>query len=136
MDVIPPETLAHEYAYAPMPAEHIPPIGHNMLKHLFDHPEDANTIPVCFRKVPKKLRQLLIACPIKGVSPGWGIYFIEGLDLLKLSLCGLVGILVSVCFGVIWSVLRDDVQGGFGVACFILTLAASSVSAVQGFLEV
>lgn len=71
--------MREEYTYYPMPAEHIPPIGPNMFKHLYDHPEDANAMSICFRKVPKKLKEKLVACPVKGSRLGWGLQFIEGI---------------------------------------------------------
>ena len=34
--------------------------------HLFQHPEHADVEPVMYRKIPKKLRDRLQACPVKG----------------------------------------------------------------------
>jgi len=134
-DAIPPARRSNEYTYTPLPADHVPPIGQNLLRHLYDHPEDANALPVCFRKVPKKLKDRLVVSPTHGVSTGWGIVFVERISWAKLSLMGLSGVMLSLTFGVIWTVLRQDIQGGFGVASFMLTIFIAGVGAAQGLLE-
>ncbi|KAK6430517.1 hypothetical protein LTR95_013328 [Oleoguttula sp. CCFEE 5521] len=135
LDVIPPGTQKDEYIYNPMPAAFIPPIGKNQLRHLYDHPEDADDESVCFNRVPRKLHERLVAAPIVGSSEGWGICFIEGVSWPKVCIFGLVGVVFSTAFGVLWTVLKDDIQGGFGVASFMLGVLALSVGALQGALE-
>ena len=127
VDVLPPESLASEFTYSPMPAEFIPPIGPNYLKHIFHNPEDANDLPVCLTKMPKKLRQQLAACPIKGVSSGWGISLIEGVSWLKVCIAAFTACAASPALGTSWSVMRNDIQGGFGVASFALTMFATGM---------
>lgn len=134
-DAIPPASMASEYTYTPLPADHIPPIGHDLLRHLYDHPEDANNLPVCVRKVPRKLKHRLVANPVDGVSTGWGMVFMEGISWPKLCLLGLCGAAISLLFGVVWTLLQHDVQGGFGVASFMLSIFIASIAAVQGMLE-
>nr|OQO31028.1 hypothetical protein B0A51_03734 [Rachicladosporium sp. CCFEE 5018] len=134
-DVIPPGTQKDKYIYNPMPAEFVPPIGKNQLRHLYDHPEDADDQPVCFTRVPRKLHERLVAAPIVGSSEGWGICFIEGISWPKVCGLGLVGVVLSTAFGVLWTVLKGDIQGGFGVASFMLGVLALSVGALQGALE-
>ena len=120
---IPPEGKKDEYRYRPMPAELIPPVGENHMMHLYEHPEEAEDTAVCLNKVPKKVRERLQVCPQRGTGLGWGVHFIEGLHWVKLWMLGLSGLIASVLFGVCWSILRDDVQGGFGVsACMMMGL--------------
>lgn len=59
--------------------------------HLYEHPDHADVLPTLFKKIPKKLRTKLEACPRKGSSVGWGVQFVEGLDLLMLFLVGVTG---------------------------------------------
>ena len=118
-----------------MPAEYTPPIGQNMLMHLYEHPEHAGGLPDCFGKVPKKLRHKLMACPNRGSSKGWGLCFSEGLSWLKLLLCCFFGIALSAAFGIVWSVVRSDVEGGFGVSCFMLASFAFVVTLVQSVAD-
>ncbi|KAF2235004.1 hypothetical protein EV356DRAFT_133099 [Viridothelium virens] len=136
LDSIPSESMRDEYTYYPMPAEHIPPIGPNMLKHLYDHPEEAKAINFCFRKVPKKRKEKLVACPIRGSRTGWGIQYIEGIHWLEALICGLLAITLSTVTGIGWSVLRDDVQGGFTIASFMLTALTCLMGLIQSHLEV
>ena len=135
-DAIPPESFSGEYTYSPMPAEYTPPIGKNLMKHWYDYPEEASAMQDCFGKVPKKLTAKVTACPTKGSSSGWGLCFTEGLSLMKVSCCCFLCLAISATFGIAWSVVRSDVQGGFGVACFMLASSATVVTLVQGMLEV
>lgn len=118
---IPPEQqVGNEYSYDPLPAETNPPIGPNILMHLFEHPEDAEVLPVLFRKIPKKLRDKLEPCPVKGSAVGWGVQYVEGMNWSVLFLCGSLGFAAALVFAVVWSTVRGDIQGGFAIAGFML----------------
>ncbi|KAI7776303.1 hypothetical protein LA080_005490 [Diaporthe eres] len=118
---IPTEAQAYDsYSFEPQPAETNPPIGPNLLTHLLEHPADAEVLPVLYRKIPKKLRAKLQACPKKGSAVGWGIEFVEGLNWFTVFLCGCVGFMSALVSAIIWSVVRSDVQGGFAIAGFML----------------
>ncbi|KAI1288638.1 hypothetical protein F5Y03DRAFT_86849, partial [Xylaria venustula] len=71
-------TPDNEYTYDP--ADAIPPIGLNMLMHLFENPEHADVTLFLYNRFPKKLRAQLEACPMKGSSIGWEVEFVEGVD--------------------------------------------------------
>ncbi|KAK0637021.1 hypothetical protein B0T17DRAFT_504403 [Bombardia bombarda] len=109
-----------EYAYEPMPADVIPPIGSNHLMHLLEHPEDAEVVPVLLKKIPKKLHAKLDACPIKGSSVGWGLQFVEGMNWLVVFVYGCTGFALSLVCAVVWATVRGDVQGGFAIAAFMI----------------
>ena len=132
---IPPEIKAHEYRYSPIPADIIPPVGENHMMHLYEHPEDAETTPDCFDKVPKKLREPLAVCSGQKTRIGWGIYFIEGLHWMKLWGFGFVGLVASFSFGLCWSIVRDDIQGGFAIAACLMVLFTSVVGALQAGVD-
>lgn len=122
MDDIPPESRKDEYRYNPIPAEVIPPIGPNHVMHLSEHPEHAEAEGMCLDKVPKKLREKLPCCQNQGSKLGWGIYFVEGLSWLMVWILGSAGLLLSMLFGLLSSVFKDDIQVGFGVtACMMLS---------------
>lgn len=72
------------------------PIGSSYLMHLFEHPEDAEVTPVMYRKIPKKLRHKLEACPVKGGTVGWGIEIIERMNWFIAFLYGCLGFAVSL----------------------------------------
>ncbi|KAL8984667.1 MAG: hypothetical protein Q9205_001429 [Flavoplaca limonia] len=121
-DDIPPESKKHEYRYNPIPAETIPPIGSNHMMHLYDHPEHAEVEATCVDKIPKKLREKLRLYSNQGTRLGWGICFDEGLNWFMVWVLGSIGLLLSMVFGLLWTCLRDDMQGGFGVAaCMMMT---------------
>lgn len=109
-----------DYTFDPLPAETNPPIGPRLLAHLLEHPEHAEVLPVLYRKFPKKLRAKLQACPRKGRAAGWGIEFVEGLNWFMVFLCGCVGFTAALISAIVWTVVRDDVQGGFAIAGFML----------------
>ena len=132
-NVLPPETR-DDYRYRPAPPEFIPPVGENLLMHLYEHPEDAGDDSFCLDRIPKKLRERLVH-PQRGRGVGWGVYFNEGLSLKKMCIFGLLGLFFSALFGVIWSVKRDDVQGGFGVAAFLMAALTFTTGIVQATLE-
>lgn len=134
IDDIPPETYKDEYRYRPIPAEVIPPIGENHFMHLYDHPEDAEDTAICLDKVPKKLRERLAVCPQRGTGLGWGIHFVEGLHWTKLWILGFIGLLVSVGFGIAWACVRNDVQGGFGIAACMMVGLTFTTGIVQAAL--
>jgi hypothetical protein len=116
---IPPEALKDEYDYQPMPAESMPPIGPNLLMHFFPHPDHAAARPVLLRSIPKRKRDKLEPCPIKGSSVGWGLDVVTGPNEVKIFLYGLLGCFLSMLFGIVWTVVMSDIQGGFGVAGFM-----------------
>lgn len=134
-DDIPPESKKDVYAYRPIPAKLIPPVGSNFLMHLYEHPEEAESTPVCLDKIPKKIRQRLLVEPERGTGLGWGIHLVESLDRAKLCSVGLVGFIASVMFGVLWSIYRNDVQGGFGVSACMMVILTFVLGIVQATLE-
>ncbi|KAL8853324.1 MAG: hypothetical protein Q9221_001800 [Calogaya cf. arnoldii] len=134
-EIIPPESRKHEYRYNPIPAEIIPPIGPNHMMHLYHHPEDAEVEATCMDKIPKKLREKLRLCPNQGTRLGWGIYFVEGLNWLMIWILGSTGLVLSILFGVIWTLLKDDMQGGFGVAACMMMSFGFTVGILQTAFE-
>ncbi|UQC73902.1 uncharacterized protein CLUP02_00549 [Colletotrichum lupini] len=54
-----------------------PPIGVNLMMHLVENPDHADIFPVLFKRIPRKMRERLQPCPVKGSSDGWGMQFVE-----------------------------------------------------------
>lgn len=134
---VPSKAQAHNtYSFDPVPAETNPPVGPNLLTHLLEHPEDAEVLPVLFRKFPKKLRAKLSACPTKGSAVGWGIQVVEGLNWFTVFLCGCFGFTAALVSAVIWSVVRGDVQGGFAIAGFMLAFLGFCLGIVRTEIQV
>ncbi|KAI8947002.1 hypothetical protein F4801DRAFT_562481 [Xylaria longipes] len=114
-------TASNDYTYDPMPPDAIPPIGPNLLMHLFENPDHADITLFLYHRFPKKLKAQLEACPTKGSSIGWGVEFVEGVDWYAVFVSGCLGFLFCLLFAVAWAAARGDVQGGFGIASFLLT---------------
>jgi hypothetical protein len=136
-DCVPPDTQKDNYVYKPLPDEHEPPpIGKNRMRHLYDYPDHADDVLLdCFSVVPRKLRERLSVCSGKGRSEGWGICFIEGVSWPRVCALGLAGVLASTIFGVVWTVVQKDIQGGFGVASYMLGVLVLGLGALQGAFE-
>lgn len=109
-----------DYRCSPVPADLCPPIGPDTLMHLFTHPEcfgDSAEISI-LEQFPKKLKGELT-----GPVIGWGIYFTESWnwDLVKAIL--LLYMTGSFVFGLAWWMGKDDIQGAFGVAGYLINVA-------------
>jgi len=98
----------------------MPPIGRKMFMHLFEHPDHADVIPVLYKRIPKKLRMKLEACPNKGFSTGWGVHFSEGMDFFAVFVLGCLGFTACLVISVVWTAVKGDVQGGFAIGGFLL----------------
>jgi hypothetical protein len=115
--------LDPEYLCDPIPPKTNPPVGHRLLKHLIQSPQ---CLPEkqdwILRQFPKKRQGELIA--ENDSTPGWGIYLQEGWDWDKLRYLLPAYLFASLIFAIVWTVCKDDVQGAFGVAGYIVSNAA------------
>ncbi len=133
---LPPASLKNEYRYRPIPAKTIPPVGSNHLMHLYEHPDHADDVPFCLERIPKKIREQLELSPHQAPGLlGWGVYFAEGFDWPKFWVFGSVILSLSVLFGVCWSTLRQDIQGGFGVTACMMVAVTFTTGVVQAAVE-
>jgi hypothetical protein len=118
---LPTEAHKNEYLFDSSSSDSLsPPIGPNMLIHHFDHPHHADVVPVLFRRVPRRLRDKLAACPVKGSAVGWGLELKEGPDAVVLFLAGCGAFAVALVVAILYSVLKVDVRSGFAIAAFML----------------
>ncbi|KAI3551927.1 hypothetical protein CSPX01_00603 [Colletotrichum filicis] len=97
-----------------------PPIGVNLMMHLFENPDHADIFPVLFNRIPRKMREKLQPCPIKGGSDGWGMQFMETPNELYAFMFGCAGFLLCLAISVTWTLVKSDVQGGFAIGGFAL----------------
>lgn len=130
-DDIPPENRKDEYKYDPLPAHLIPPVGKNFLMHLYQHPDDADRDTICLARFPKRKNERLHIKSGNVTELGWGIHFEEGLHWKKIWVVGTAISTASVIFGICWSALRDDIQGGFGVSGFTMAVLAFGIGTMQ-----
>ena len=92
---------------------------------MLDHPHPIHEQE---RSVLRQLPKRLCGQPqANGDEPaeGWGLYYEEGLNVfLIVSLVVWTSILASLLFGILWTILRSDIQGAWGVRCWIVTTSA------------
>ena len=133
---MPDESRRDEYSYHPMPADFIPPIGENHMMHLYTYPEEAEHTGICLGKIPKKIEGLAwLPIPSQGSKVGWGLHFVEGLDVAKLWVWSFIGFMISITFGIAWSIIRNDMQSGFAVVACMLTGLLFTTGMVQAAYE-
>ena len=64
-------------------------------------------------------------------TEGWGFYFEEGWDFdVLVNVALVVFMLASLLFGILWTVLKSDIQGAFGVSSYIVTLSGLIIAFV------
>ena len=133
---MPDESRQDEYFYYPKPVEFIPPIGENHMMHLYTCPEEAGHTGIYLGKIPKKIGGLdWLPTHSQGSKVGWGLHFVEGLDVAKLWVLGFIGFIISIMFGIAWSMIKDDMQSGFAVAACMLTGLLFTTGMVQAAYE-
>ena len=133
LDVIPPEDLSASYCYERSKLK--PPIGSNLLMHFFHHPEDASAITPCFQKIPKKRKEKLSVCPVKGISPGWGLCFHEGWSWRKiLAWSCFMFLLSSIGVCVLYWKFEHKMQDAIALGTFMLACFGIGVSTLQAWL--
>jgi hypothetical protein len=99
-----------------------PPIGSAILVHLYGNPEHADISKLLLGRVRKKLDTKLQICQIKRHGYEWGLELVEGLNWRKVWIVGFFGLTLSCLFGLLWSVLKDNVQGGWAVAACMMMI--------------
>ncbi|CAO1600724.1 hypothetical protein XANCAGTX0491_004406 [Xanthoria calcicola] len=130
---MPPATKQDDYLY--QPCDLLPPVGENLMTHLFHNPHETNQKAITYLRSPKKRKQKLAICQLRGTNIGWGIHLVEGWAITKLWLSALAIFSSSFVFAVAWSVLKHDVQGAFGVAGWLVGLATLGLGSFQAISQ-
>ena len=85
------------------------------------------------QQLPKKIDSELTSDGIE-VMTAWGIFYRESLDWKRIwTALGLAFFLPSLLYGILWGILRKDIQGAFGVAAWWMT-GATIVVGMMGTL--
>ena len=118
-----------EHPYSFEPVDLVPPVGSTYLLHLFKHPSDYDTELITYLRSPKRRERL-------EYGMGWGINLVEGFLAQKVWVCVMLAFGAgSGVFAILWTLQRGDVQGAFGVASWVVTLAGLVFGALQAWLE-
>ncbi|EUC45147.1 hypothetical protein COCMIDRAFT_37109 [Bipolaris oryzae ATCC 44560] len=120
---------ASQHPYTFEPNDLLPPVGSTYLLHLFKHPNDYDSELVTYLRSPKRRQRLEFGM-------GWGVHLVEGFLAQRVwaftvGICGLS----SAVFAALWAIMKEDVQGAFGVAQWVLGLAVLMVGGIQAWLE-
>ncbi|KAI5457664.1 hypothetical protein BGZ63DRAFT_466933 [Mariannaea sp. PMI_226] len=115
-----------EYECSPVPAKLSPPIGPNLMMDYFANPDNpAPDSTLILQQIPKRACGELPdpnSAPTTGVMEAWGIYIQEDWDWGKIwTILGMAFFPPSLLFGILWGVLKNDIQGAFGVASWWMT---------------
>ncbi|KAJ5320655.1 hypothetical protein N7508_000938 [Penicillium antarcticum] len=78
-------------------------------------------------RLPKRKEKRVIDCD--EACFGWGMHVIEGPNREVIFSMMMITILASVLTGVLWSTLRDDLQGGTGMGALIVALPPAILTA-------
>ncbi|ORY18591.1 heterokaryon incompatibility protein-domain-containing protein [Clohesyomyces aquaticus] len=126
---IPPETEAH-YDFDPRRPERIPPIQNDYLMRRFMTPSVCRNSTHCLEQFPKRI----LRKPQRGLPPdfdtAWGVHFNEGYNIEKIVYLFLLGVLISVLFGIFWSIYRS-VGEAFQVSGYIVGAWAVGLATLQ-----
>lgn len=115
--------------YAFEPGDLMPPVGSKYLLHLFKHPQDYDGEMITYLRIPKKNGRL-------GLGRGWGISLVEGFEASRVWTMFCIFFAVgSLVFGAVWASKKQDVQGAFGVAAWVCTLAGLALGWIQASLS-
>ncbi|KAF2192438.1 hypothetical protein K469DRAFT_553409, partial [Zopfia rhizophila CBS 207.26] len=126
-----PQAMDRHYSFTPRTPGIVPLFGNSYLMHRFTNPHCCRDSTICLDQFPKRIERR----PEHGVQPdmhtGWGLYLEEGFDLRRISLCAMLGLIISLVFGIAWSVKFESVQDGFTVAAYILAFETVTLATIQ-----
>ena len=130
LDRVPPKGT--EYECRPIPAKLSPPVGLRLMMDFFRNPDSINpNATLVVQQLPKRTCGEICSRDYELVE-GWGIYYKEDWDWGKIWCIVAIGFFSpSLLFGILWGILRKDIQGAFGVASWWIT-AATIVTGIVG----
>ena len=113
-------------SFCACPLKEPPPISTNIFLHHLNskrsHPRST-----WLNRLPKKLNCSIHDSPdsvyIGWQAHGWGIHIIEGPNGRAILTFTVMSTVLSFAVALVWSILKDDVSGAFGIAAFIIASA-------------
>ncbi|KAI8650147.1 hypothetical protein NCS56_01466600 [Fusarium sp. Ph1] len=125
---IPPHTMS-DYEYVPKPLEPLPPMPPEIFLHYLDHGEGElnaarhDWLP----RLPLRLGKRVIdgdeACY------GYGVHIIEGPNRMTIFWMFMTTMAASILACVLWSNVKEDIQGGTSLGALIVALPAAVLAA-------
>jgi hypothetical protein len=133
-DVVPPKEEVKDrktYHYHPCPLLGMPPIPPDLFMLGLSEPECLNEDDLCMNRLPKKLMvSLTYRDRMAQENIGWGVLIVEGLNRPLLAGLWLTFLLFSSTTCLVWSFLKSDVQGGFGIGSFLVGVLSAFLAAL------
>ncbi|UPX10023.1 uncharacterized protein EKO05_0000699 [Ascochyta rabiei] len=119
-----------EYQCYPVPPKTFPPVPPEYLRSLFTcHKEPHPMSTWIIQQLPKRKWGELFGQPDQPAE-GWGIYYKEGWDPGMIAIFVFLLLLASLLFGILWTALRSDIQGAFGVASWIVAIGGALLAVI------
>jgi hypothetical protein len=134
-DVVPPKEEVNyrkTYHYDPCPLFGMPPVPPDLFMLGLSEPDCLDENDLCMNRLPKKLMwRLTYKERLAQENVGWGVLVIEGLNRPLLGGLWLVFLLLSSTASIVWSFLKADVQGGFGIGSFLVGVLSAFLAALS-----
>lgn len=97
--------------------------------HYYNKTHPPCQYPHILLRIPRKLNAELRVDGAGQPSTGWGIHLVEGMHVGMFLLAGFLGLMLCSVCGVVWSKLRNDVQGGTGITSCLMYFVTFFVAA-------
>ncbi|CAG8276302.1 unnamed protein product [Penicillium salamii] len=122
---------SEEYSCQPIPSKLSPPYGPRLMMDFFKDPNSrkphADSI---LQQLPKRISTELDLDEAE-MMDAWGIFYREDWDWMRIwTVLGVAFFTPSVLFGILWGIMKQDIQGAFGVASWWMTGATIAVGIV------
>jgi hypothetical protein len=106
------------------PPSKVPVIGTNRITHYFFHPECINEQQkTILAQLPKRRCGRLRAASTED-AVGWGLHFKENWHWFSIYLVVVLLMAAGLAFGIAWSLIKNDVQGGLAISATWMTIAS------------
>ena len=111
--------VTKRYEYNPCPLKPPPMPSHIFLHYLNssrDYPRS-----IWSGRLPKKLNESILQSN-EPLPIGWGILIIEGSNKRAVLWITVVIVILSIFASITWTVMKQDIQGGFGLGAWMVSL--------------
>ncbi|KAF3032468.1 hypothetical protein E8E12_003449 [Didymella heteroderae] len=119
-----------EYHCQPVPPKTFPPVPPEYLLSLFTCQEQPHQMSRWIvEQLPKRKWGELFGKP-EQPAEGWGIYYKEGWDTGLIAIVVFLLLSASLLFSILWTTLRDDIQGAFGVGAWMVGIGGALLAVI------
>jgi len=116
------------YSYFPCPLSPRIPVPPNIFLHHLQSPKPHPRL-TWYNRLPKKIDKSIHEINHSLVI-GWGVHIIEGPDKFAIYVTVFFLIILGGVFGIFWSIRKRDVQGGFGMGAWVMSILCALLMVV------